>query len=132
MQEYRNKATNDGLDPIIEKVETEHGITSFQINSSVAKPSIQKLVGTSKTGVHYGKNTGISFMRSSREIDIGPFDYIDRFETRNRWWGLEVRFEPELDEYFGVTADKQHVMNAKRISKEEAQDIREELDSKKK
>ena len=90
--------------------------SKVEIRFSVAKPSIQKLGGNSEVGRHYGKNTGISFVRAGREIDFGPFGFIDSSDPRHRWWGIEVRFEPVLDELFGVTNDKQQV---RAIRKEE-------------
>ena len=92
--------------------------SKVKIRFSVAKPSIQKLGGNSEVGKHYRKNTGISFVRAGREIDFGSFGFFDTSEYRHRWWGAEVRFEPVLDELFGVTNDKQQV---RAIKKEESE-----------
>ncbi len=76
---------------------------------TISLPSIQNLGGKSIVGKHYGNNTGISFVRSGREIDFGSFGFLDASEPRHRWWGAEIRFEPVLDELFGVTNNKQEV-----------------------
>lgn len=98
-----------------EKIKT----SPVTITTSIAKPEIQSLGGNSVVGKHYANNTGISFVRAGREIDLQPYGYIDRSEPRHRWWGLEVRFEPVLDEYFGITNNKQVVRNVKKLSSEE-------------
>lgn len=57
-----------------------------------------------------GKMQGISIIRANREIDFGKFDYYkDVNEPQHRWWGCEIIFNPELDEAFGVSNNKQYV-----------------------
>lgn len=65
---------------------------------------------------------GMSFVRAKREIetvDAFPRSVRDRSNGLGRWpllqgyayhWGVEVRFEPTLDEVFGITNDKQTVL----------------------
>lgn len=66
--------------------------------------------GTSTLGKEVAKLEGISVVRANREIDFGKFDfYMDKNEPVHRWWGCEIKFEPELDEIFGVSNNKQHV-----------------------
>jgi len=89
---------------------SDNGDTSeIEIRLSVALPHTQSLGGNSPTGQHYRHNTGISFVRAGREIDFGTFGYFNPQEERHRWWGCEIRFEPVLDEIFGVTNNKQAV-----------------------
>lgn len=97
---------------------------------TIAKPSIQNLGGNSPQGKHYGRNTGISFVRAGREIDFGGFGFMDSSEPRHRWWGAEVRFEPVLDELFGVTNNKQEVRAIKKIDKDLISILSEELGDK--
>lgn len=85
---------------------------------TIAQPEMQNLTGNSVQGRHYGKNTGISFVRAGREIDFGGFDFIERSEARHRWWGAEVRFDPVLDELFGLTNNKQEVRTIKKVDKD--------------
>lgn len=90
---------------------------------TIAQPEIQNLGGNSVQGRHYAKNTGISFVRAGREIDFGSFDFIERSEPRHRWWGAEVRFDPVLDELFGLTNNKQEVRTIKRVDKDLIEDL---------
>jgi hypothetical protein len=85
---------------------------------TISEPSIQNLGGNSPVGKHYGNNTGISFVRAGREIDFGSFGFLDASEPRHRWWGAEIRFEPVLDELFGVTNNKQEVRAIKKYDAE--------------
>jgi hypothetical protein len=64
---------------------------------------------------------GMSFVRANREIetvDVFPHREKEQNAGLGRWpllqgyayhWGAEVLFEPELDEVFGITNDKQTV-----------------------
>ena len=92
---------------------------------SIAKPSIQTkgADATSEIAKHYKKNAGISFVRKAREIDFGTFNFFNPDqELRNRYWGCEVRFDPELDELFGVTNNKQSVRNIRPYDSSEYED----------
>ena len=56
------------------------------------------------------KGAGVSILRAGREIDYGwYFMGTKRKENYDDWWRCEVRFEPELDEAFGVTHTKQGI-----------------------
>jgi len=87
-----------------------------EIRFSMAKPAIRDLGGRSRIGKHYGRNNGISFVRASREIKLGDFGWKNPGEVRDRWLGVEVRFSPELDDYFGLSADKQNILNMRAFS----------------
>ena len=64
---------------------------------------------------------GMSFIRAGREIetvDVFPKSMKDQAKGLGDWpllqsyayhWGVEVRFDPALDEIFGITNDKQTV-----------------------
>ncbi len=64
---------------------------------------------------------GMSFVRAGREIetvDVFPKSIKDQAKGLGTWpllqsyayhWGVEVRFDPDLDEVFGITNDKQTV-----------------------
>ncbi|HEY9228258.1 MAG TPA: hypothetical protein VIP11_16500, partial [Gemmatimonadaceae bacterium] len=53
---------------------------------------------------------GVSIVRAGRELDNGwHLMGGKRRENYDDWWRCELRFEPELDEYFGVTHSKQGV-----------------------
>jgi hypothetical protein len=56
------------------------------------------------------KGAGVSIVRAGREIDFGWYFLGDkRKENYDDWWRCELCFEPELDEYFGVTHSKQAI-----------------------
>jgi hypothetical protein len=56
------------------------------------------------------KRAGVSVLRAEREIDYGWFFMGNkRKENYDDWWRCEVEFQPELDEYFGVTHTKQEI-----------------------
>jgi len=56
------------------------------------------------------KNAGVSIVRAGREIDQGWFFMgRKRKENYDDWWRCEIRFEPRLDELFGVTHTKQQI-----------------------
>lgn len=121
LEDYENESTNEiYAEPFSLDVPYKFG--NKELNSKVwfrftiAKPSIQNIGGgTKKIGNHYRNNTGISFVRAGREIDFGSFGFLDASEPRHRWWGAEVRFEPVLDEYFGVTNNKQEIRAIKKL-----------------
>ena len=62
--------------------------------------------GSTKYGKHAAKNIGLSIVRARRELDLDP-SWALSYDPRERWWGIEVEFPPELDEIFGVTNNKQ-------------------------
>ena len=73
---------------------------------------------------------GISFMRNDRELDIKHMEGIaGKRSTRDSWWRLEIDFPGELDEAFGVAANKQGVRPKKYVQdgirKEVLEDLRE-------
>jgi anti-sigma regulatory factor (Ser/Thr protein kinase) len=53
---------------------------------------------------------GVSVVRANREIDFGWFFMgRKRRENYDDWWRCEVRFDPILDEAFGITHTKQQI-----------------------
>lgn len=74
------------------------------------KKAIPGTPGSTELGKHVKKLEGISIVRANREIDFGQFDFYENIsQPEHRWWGCEIRFDPELDEAFGVANNKQHV-----------------------
>lgn len=66
--------------------------------------------GSKPIGKYAKKLEGISVVRAGREIDFGVFDFYDKTNNPyHRWWGCEIRFDPVLDELFGVANNKQQV-----------------------
>ena len=55
-------------------------------------------------------NAGVSIVRANREIDFGWFFMgSKRRENYDDWWRCEIKFDPILDEAFGITHTKQQI-----------------------
>jgi len=72
--------------------------------------------GNSEWGKHAHENRGVSLIRADRELDLDT-NMVRTYDPKERWWGVEVTFPPELDEIFGVTNTKQHALNFARLAK---------------
>jgi Histidine kinase-, DNA gyrase B-, and HSP90-like ATPase len=58
----------------------------------------------------------VSVLRAGREIDRGWFFMgTKRRENYDDWWRCEIRFEPVLDELFGITHAKQAIAPAQEV-----------------
>ena len=56
------------------------------------------------------RGAGVSVVRAEREIAYGwYFLGTKRRENYDDWWRCEIRFDPALDEYFGVNHTKQQI-----------------------
>lgn len=107
-------------------VEDEHGtahpvkITGTVIKKSVfdeIKTTTSKTIGNTDWGKHAVKNMGLSVVRSKRELALIP-DFISKeAQARGpaRFYGIMVEFSPSLDNVFGVTNNKQHVVHFRNI-----------------
>lgn len=93
----------------------EHPVT---ILASICKPEARREGGGKAIGQHAQRNKGISVVRAKRELELNP-SFTNSYDTRERWWGIEVQFEPGLDDIFGVTNNKQSATGFTRISLEE-------------
>lgn len=69
----------------------------------------QALSNDEKRDQGISKGAGVSIVRAGREVDYGWFFIEKRRENYDDWWRCEVRFEPALDEAFGITHTKQQV-----------------------
>jgi hypothetical protein len=66
-------------------------------------------------------------VRASREIKLGDFGFItDISDPTNRWWKIEINFEPFFDTFFGLDNTKQNVHSFKKIDSGEAIDSDDE------
>lgn len=134
---YEDRATNilhGNVIPIMVEYDESGSTAEVQVRFSIALPETQALGGNSAVGKHYRKNTGISFVRAAREIDFNNFGYFNEQDERERWWGCEIRFEPVLDELFGVTNNKQSVrginyLDEAEFKKEHEEDFAELLEN---
>lgn len=63
-----------------------------------------------KRQMRIANGAGVSVVRADREIDFGWFFLGGkRRENYDDWWRCEVRFDPVLDEAFGITHTKQQI-----------------------
>ena len=117
---YTNQDYPDGIVPFVIKYsDSETGEvkeSEIEIKFSIVKnifydkTAIPGDPGNTALGKHVKELEGISIVRANREIDFGQFDFYENVnQPQHRWWGCEIRFEPELDEAFGVANNKQHV-----------------------
>jgi hypothetical protein len=62
-------------------------------------------------------NNGIIFLRSGRQIDVvrPPRWLMSINATTDRFWAIEVDFDPTLDDEFAITTSKQQVVPSDRI-----------------
>lgn len=93
----------------------EHLVT---ITASICKSETRREGGTKPIGQHAQKNQGISVVRSKRELELNH-SFTNSYDTRERWWGIEVQFDPGLDDVFGVTNNKQSATGFMHLSIEE-------------
>jgi len=88
------------------------------IRASICKPEARLEGGPKPIGQHTSKNLGISVIRASRELEMNH-SFINSYDSRERWWGIEVEFGPGLDDVFGVTNNKQAATGFMRMSIED-------------
>lgn len=88
------------------------------VRASICKPEARRDGGTKPIGQHTLKNQGISVVRSGRELEMNH-SFLNSYDSRERWWGIEVEFDPGLDDVFGVTNNKQAATGFMRLSFEE-------------
>jgi len=109
-----------------EKLPSGNREHKFKIRCSIAKPEIQLPPGGGNGGgVEPGKTfykncVGISLVRAQREIKLAKFDFpLTWTETTQRWWGLEVQFEPISDDLLDVSANKLDARQFRYISSDD-------------
>ena len=75
--------------------------------SEIIWPKSYKNPGDAPWGKHAGRNKGVSIVRARRELELS-LTWVNNYEPEERWWSVEVEFDPILDEIFGVVNNKQH------------------------
>ena len=93
-------------DPVRVTVRHDDEDHLVQLRFSLVGPEARRQGGNSLIGRHTAKNQGVSVVRANRELELNH-SFDNRYDVRERWWGVEVAFEPELDDIFGVTNNKQ-------------------------
>ena len=75
--------------------------------STIPWPASYANPGSSPWGRHAEKNKGVSIVRAKRELEMS-LAWVNNYEPEERWWSVEVEFDPILDAIFGVVNNKQH------------------------
>ncbi|PIV51756.1 MAG: hypothetical protein COS19_00270 [Flavobacteriaceae bacterium CG02_land_8_20_14_3_00_34_13] len=89
---------------------------SIKIKFSIAKSETKRLGGDSELGKIYREFIGISVLRAGREIKLDDFGFIGELgDPLNRWWKVELSFEPNFDSFFGLDNTKQNVHAFRKI-----------------
>jgi hypothetical protein len=112
------------------EIPDEHGekqkvfITGSVLKKSILdeiKSTTSGKVGSTAWGKHAAKNMGLSVVRADRELSLIPEFLAQEARARGwgRFYGIKIEFEPSLDNIFGVTNNKQHVVNLKNIKASE-------------
>jgi hypothetical protein len=97
------------------KIKDEFGKEwNVNIRASYAKQETRDIAHHSKhpLSMHCKRNTGISLVRASREIELN-LSFVNQSDPTERWWGIEIKFPPALDKVFGITNNKQSATNFK-------------------
>lgn len=105
-------------------IEQSVKITGSVLKRSVLdaiKPTTSNSIGTTKWGKHAAKNVGLSVVRSGRELALLPEFIKTEGKEKGwaRWYGIQIEFESALDGIFGVTNNKQHVVNLRMMKEGE-------------
>lgn len=92
----------DGLKP-----KTGHVTVTF---AELPIHALHGLSNEEKRDRGIANGAGVSVVRANREVDFGWF-FLNgkRRENYDDWWRCEVRFDPVLDEAFGITHTKQQI-----------------------
>ena len=61
------------------------------------------------------ENNGFIFLRAGRQIDVVAKNPWHTFINNDRYFGIEINFDPLLDEDFGVTTNKQQITPSERM-----------------
>jgi anti-sigma regulatory factor (Ser/Thr protein kinase) len=120
-EEFADKAAFIALEPYTMKLKDENGKEwPVVICGSVATKETREAAHHSRHALsnHAARNMGISLIRAGREIELNQ-SFISQSDPTERWWGVEVDFQPGLDAVFGITNNKQSAINFKRLTKEE-------------
>lgn len=100
------------------KAKVNGKVENIKLIFSICTEEPRNLGGSTDFGKHAAKNVGVSLIRANRELEMN-MSFVNRYDPRERWWGCEVIFEPNLDSVFGVTNTKQAATSFYRMDLEE-------------
>lgn len=91
---------------------TDHGATGWvRVRfSELPVHEWHRLSNEEKRRIGVSKGAGVSVVRAGREVDYGWFFMGSKHrENYDDWWRCEIRFDPVLDEAFGIGHTKQQI-----------------------
>lgn len=98
-------------------------IIRYSVAKQETRDTGEQSAGSTPIGKYVKRNVGVSIVRAGRELELNQ-SWVNPSEVRDRWWGIEIEFQPELDDIFGVTNDKQAATNLFSADyKEDADDL---------
>jgi hypothetical protein len=99
--------------------------SKIKIKFSILPKQYRKIIargGQDFKGRYIEENEGISILRKDREVFYGTIPYFGEsnnkkltWDDKDRWWGCEISFDPELDEHFTVKNIKRGALPAKAL-----------------
>jgi hypothetical protein len=94
------------------RLPTEHGDGEIRVRfAELPVDKWHNLSSDEKRDLGITNAPSVSVLRADREIDRGWFFMgTKRRENYDDWWRCEIRFDPALDELFGITHSKQAVV----------------------
>jgi len=104
-------------DELTYRLRTEHGDGDIRVRfAELPVSQWHSLSGEHKRERGIANTPTVSVLRADREIDRGWFFMGDkRRENYDDWWRCEVRFDPCLDELFGMTHAKQAIIPSQEL-----------------
>lgn len=85
--------------------------TKINVKLSVSSPDFHiEGKGSGPINALAGQNNGVSIVRNGREIELRKNEWNPN-DTRERWVGIEISFDAEMDDILGVDAKKQSAPN---------------------
>jgi hypothetical protein len=106
--------------PVLEyRLPIEAGTGLVQVRfSELPVAAWRDLPNVDKQRFGISRGAGVSIVRANREIAYGwYFLGTKRRENYDDWWRCEVKFSPELDEYFAVNHTKQQISPTRELDR---------------
>jgi hypothetical protein len=108
------------------QIKLDGKVLEVTVTISVAKKTARDghNAGDLPHGRHAKNNVGVSIVRAERELELQS-GWCVQSDPRERWWGVEINFPPELDEVFGVTNNKQSARSLAEFAEVDIEQIAE-------
>lgn len=103
---------------VIHNIKIGKKVHPVTIRYTIAKEEARNKpnAGATPYGKHAAQNVGVSIVRAQRELELEGA-LVNGYDPRERWWGVEVVFPPDLDELFGVTNNKQSARHFSEVAR---------------